>query len=296
MAEQSGGPVRKYSYLEALSIEELEELLCASENIQRDDEYFDAVITAISKKESQMPSGRLPDVDEAWREFQEQFNTAEGKGMALYSESSPESGSASTLQMKQGKKSKRYAWKGMVAAAILVLCVMTILPPALGYESFLAMVGQWNDSIFHFAPPGQEVEYPTIPDKTDYESLQAALNAHEVTSPLVPSSFIQEYELSDLVVTENTDFQRVDYNAIYKDEDNWFSIYIIQRNGEGKARFYEKDKSQVKTFSVNGIDHYIFENNGRTTIAWCNENFECSVQGDISLEDAERLIESIYER
>lgn len=296
MAEQSGGPMRKYSYLEALSIEELEELLCASENVQRDDGYFNAVITAIRKKESQTPSGRLPDVDEAWKEFQEQFNTAEGVGMTLYSEFDTEPSSASAPKAKRGKRLNHSAWRGLAVAAVLALCVTTILPPALGYQSFLSMVGQWNDTIFHFAFPGQETEYPTIPDDVEYESLQAALTAHDVTLPLVPSSFIRDFELIDLEVTEYSDYERIDYNAVYENAETWFSIYIIQRDEVPKARFYEKDESLVKTYRVVDIDHYLFENNGRITIAWYNERFECSMQGEISLEDAERLVDSIYER
>lgn len=296
MAEQSGGPACKYSYLEALSIEELEELLCASENVQRDDGYIDAVIAVIRKKESQTPSGRLPDVDEAWKEFQEQFNTAEGAGMTLYSEFGTEPGSASVPKAKQGKGLNRSAWRGLAVAAVLALCITTLLPPALGYQSFFAMVGQWNDTIFHFTLPGQEAEYPTIPDDAEYESLQAALTAHEITLPLVPNSFIEEFELIDLSVTEYEDYDRVDYNAVYENADTWFSIYLVQRNEVIKTRQYEKDESMVKTYRANDIDHYLFENNGRITIAWYNDCFECSVQGEISLEDAERLIDSIYER
>lgn len=298
MAEQSGGPVRKYNYLEGLSIEELEELLCASESVQRDDGYIDAIIAAIRKREHQKPSGRLPDVDGAWNEFQEQFNTSEGEGMTLYPEVVSNFGSTSVQNERWRKQSKHSTWKNLAAAAVLALCIITMLPPALGYENLFAMVGQWNNTIFHFAIPGQETEYPTIPDDVGYESLQAALTFHEITLPLIPNSFIQDqnFELSDLEVTEYDDYSRVDYNAVYENKDTLLSFYLIQRSEAIRTRVYEKDESLVKVYCANDIDHYLFENNGRITIAWYNENFECSVQGKLSLEDAEKLIDSIYER
>ena len=49
------------------------------------------------------------------------------------------------------------------------------------------------------------------------------------------------------------------------------------------------------TYQTHGIEHAISENYGHTQIMWRNGQCTCSITGDISRADAERMINSIYE-
>ena len=99
------------------------------------------------RKEKENPTGCLPDVDDAWREFQTHFNTPEGQGLSLYpDEADDEIGQAAPPKPKKKRKVftlRRFA----VAAVIAALYFATILPTALGYENVFIMVGSWNDTL-----------------------------------------------------------------------------------------------------------------------------------------------------
>ena len=60
---------------------------------------------------------------------------------------------------------------------------------------------------------------------------------------------------------------------------------------------YEKDSEKVTEYIYGGITHYIMSNLDNmvsTTIVWYNGNIEGSITGSFSLEDAKKIINSIY--
>lgn len=75
--EQTG----QYDYLKDLSIEDLEVLLqkTGEADFEGDEEYVDAIVEEIVQREREHPTGRIPNVDQAWLEFQLVYNTPERK-------------------------------------------------------------------------------------------------------------------------------------------------------------------------------------------------------------------------
>ena len=45
-----------------------------------------------------------------------------------------------------------------------------------------------------------------------------------------------------------------------------------------------------------GVDYYIMTNNRNTKVLWGIGNYECAISGDISVEEAKQMINSINER
>lgn len=299
MAGQNSGP-KRYDFLEGLSMNELEELLRKSAELGQDDEdaFIDAVAEVIKRREKEDPTGRLPDTDEAWREFQTHFNTPEGRGLSLYpDEEDDEIGQAAPPKPKKKRKVftlRRFA----VAAVIAALYFATILPTALGYENVFIMVGSWNDTLFHFVFPGQDPNPADTPTDEEYESLQDALERNGVNDQIAPK-IPEAFELIMVEVIKYPEYGRIDYNAFYQvgqtDEQN-MSIYIIQQDKPISTRSYEKDGTLVEIYPVNGIEHYIYENNGRVSVTWYTDVFECSLRGHITVDEARSMIDSIYER
>lgn len=292
---QKTSEVNSYGYLDDLSIEKLEELLLKSGELDREDEdaFLDAITEVIQRREREKPTGRLPDPDEAWREFQTHFNTTEGAGLSLFPDESDDASEAASSPM--AKRRKVFTLQNLIAAAIFIVCLVAILPSALGYEGIADMVGHWSETVFRFAPRGQEPEFPEQPTEETYASLQEALERNGVTTPLAPI-LPGEFELEAMEVTRYPEYDRVDYNAFYQAGKQNISISIIQRKEPAKSRSYEKDEAPVEIYTENGIDHYIYENNGRVSITWYADVFECSVQAHISKQEAITLIHSIYER
>lgn len=295
MAGQNNGP-KRYDFLEELSMNELEELLRKSAELQPDNEdaFVDAIAEVIMRKEKENPTGRLPDIEEAWREFQTHYNTPEGQGMSLYPDEEDD-GKEQAAPPTAKKRRRVFTFRNLAAAAVIAaLCFVTILPAALGYENFFTMVGDWNDSFFHFVMSGGDADPTEDPTEETYESLQEALDRNGVSVPVAPQ-IPSKFELVLLDVARHPEYGRIDYNAFYRADKDNMSIYIIQRDEPVKSRSYEKDGTLVEIYPVKEIEHYIYENNGRISITWYTDVFECSVQADISTEEAIALVDSIYE-
>lgn len=296
MAGQNNRP-KRYDFLEKLSMSELEKLIRKSAELQQDDEdaFVDAITEVIMRKEKENPTGRLPDVDDAWREFQTHFNTPEGRGLSLYPDEEDD-GKGQAMSSIAKKKRRVFTFRNIAAAAVLiVVCFVTILPPALGYENVFVMVGHWNDSFFHFVMPGGNSDPAEDPTEETYESLQEALDRNGVSVPVAPQ-IPSKFELVLLEVARHPEYGRTDYNAFYRADKDNMSIYIIQRDEPVKSRSYEKDGTLVEIYPVNEIEHYIYENNGRISITWYTDVFECSLRADITVDEAKNIINSIYER
>ena len=59
--------------------------------------------------------------------------------------------------------------------------------------------------------------------------------------------------------------------------------------------YYEKDdETKVQEHVVGGITHYIATNNEITSVMWTNGNIEGHMVGAISVDDMERMVDSIY--
>ena len=104
MVGPNENPNRKYAYLEQLSTERLEELLTLDSDPssdQEDEEYIDAILEVILKREKEHPTGRLTNVDKAWEDFQKYCNTPEGEGLSLYGNEDEEERAQTTTPFKK---------------------------------------------------------------------------------------------------------------------------------------------------------------------------------------------------
>ncbi len=288
---------RQYEYLKDMSIEKLEEILKASDDFLSESEeaFIDAVAEEIVQRERENRTGRIPDVNEAKREFKETYFSPEREGLFLFpDEDEDNKADKSAAKSEKTRHRRPFPLRGLAAAAVIVLLITTALPSALGYESFAAMVGYWNETVFHFDFINRDPKAPSDTAEENFETLQDALDANGVALPLVPE-IPARFEAIDIYTTIFPEYGRTDYNAFYKAEGQNLSIYLVQREEPVKTRSYEKDGTLVKNLVVNNIEHYIYENNGRITITWYMDVFECSIQADISREEADELVYSIYE-
>ncbi len=291
---------KRYEYLKDMSIEELETLLTSDDlHLENEDEFYDAVGEEIVRREREAPTGRIKNVDEAWQEFLAVYRSPEREGALLFPEEETETpdsaaSAASASPEKSGKWRRAFSVQRLAAAAVLALCITALLPPALGYESFAAMIGHWNDTVFHFGLAGQETDIP-IETAYEYTSLEDALVNNGATPSILPD-IPSEFEFVVVEVAKYPDLSRIDYNAFYRNGEHGISIYIIQRDKPIETRSYEKDETLVEEYKVNDITHYICENNGNLSALWYNGVFECSLRADLAIDEIKNMINSIYER
>ena len=174
---------------------------------------------------------------------------------------------------------RRFA--SFAAVLVLFLFVGTVTAYALGYNP-VQYIGRWNDEQFWLerVPITQELS----DEVAEYSDIAC-----------VPKWLPDGYAAGNLRISEQ-DFYTTIRSDFYKDT-NSNELYIDYRiySNPDQLALYEKDSEEVTEYVSGGIIHYIMSNLDSITIVWYNSNIEGSIMGNISLDEAKKIINSIYE-
>lgn len=298
--------------LHQMSTEDLEELLNtksqSSENTDMEDIF--SILEVIEKRERLAPSGKYTDTDTAWDSFNKNYRPFSKEAKSIY-DLAEEIEDISICQSTINEPKAKYAVRRgkwpirhkallrtacIIAIISIILLSSTIVASALGYDLW-NLVARWTRDTFGFSSTSSyEQESPVIqiPDDTNmYNNLQEALDNYNITTKLTPSWLPDGYILYDISVNETP--MQTTIHAIYKQVESEIVIIITSFN-KPSNRIYEKDGENVTVYSLNDTEHYIMSNLDQTSIAWHTDNYECSVSGAFSIDEAKNIINSIYER
>jgi len=303
MADLPKSKNTQYAYLSQLSVEELMGLLVNAPvpiSTPEEEAYVDALEEAIIERETIQPTGILPDVDKAWAEFQENCEL-----LRDVPQPAPHDLIVQSTNHLPAKKtpsaakplSRRRLRQVLVAAAIVVCFFVFALPPALGYESFFQMLGEWTSDTFYFTPdakPINEAQTGESPIPKEYQSLQEALADYGITEQLVPTWIPDGYMLEEISVRTSPIDSKVEFRADYKNSEASLSMRYVYRSALA-TRAYERDETEVEIYEMGGIQHYLFKNLERSVCTWYNGTIECSISLDGTYNDLKKMIDSIYE-
>lgn len=289
----------KYAYLDQLSTAALQDILRADIESPEsgDDEAIFYILEVMKRRAQDSPSNACPDLEKSWLEFQSVYNTPEGTGRSLYPGGHPDPGPQERPVKSKG--ARRTMRRLLLVATFLVLLTVTLTVPAFGNLSIIEMIGQWTEDQFTFrpateAPDGTLGEAPALESSTG-EALHLALQEHGVYADVVPhwlpEGFVLQYEIqvSDVGLSKALEF-----SAFYSGNSYYCVISIISHIDDEYYGTYEKIDPSPKAYTVNGIQHYIFNNTETTTIAWNVDNLECSIITNYPNEII-KIIDSIYE-
>ena len=81
-------------------------------------------------------------------------------------------------------------------------------------------------------------------------------------------------------------------SATYNKNGSDLIIKICQTIGV-QAPQIEKNDDLLETYTVDGVEYYIFSNTETLQAAWSNGEFECIIGGNITLEEMKAMIDSI---
>lgn len=306
MAGQCGPNNQKYAYLHQLTIDELLELLTLAPvpaASPEDEAYVDALEEAIIKKEAETPTEFLPDADQQWTQFQE-YCSAETEDSPKIPEPETKHTVSSEPIPFPAKPGKRRRLARILIAAAIAACLMTLMiPTALGYDNFFVMIGQWTNEWFRFSPSGDASLVPSADSSgipladVEYQSLQEVLDAYGVQERVAPAWIPDGFAARELVIDELDEGQEIGICVLFENE---FGAYLVidYTNYKGsvlKSGIYEKDDTPVQEYITGGITHYVYQNLESTHAVWYNGTTECSFGGDISVDDLQKMIDSIYE-
>ena len=103
----------KYAYLNRLNTEQLEELLRMDMEMAEpgNEDVVFHILEVIEQREDEHPTGRIPDVDKAWAEFQEYYNIPEGVDASLYPcETEPDASSENPAEFSHPRRPRLHRW------------------------------------------------------------------------------------------------------------------------------------------------------------------------------------------
>lgn len=305
MSKHAPGNHNNYSHFDSMSTKDLEEILRLDSQLS-DNEISDVdaiiyITEVIEKREKENPTGRFTDVHIAWTSFKENYLPYAEENKSLYD--------FEDLDMQENIKQisfekflhprrKHQMNRAICISAVLIMILITgtLIANAFGFDLW-GTIAKWTKSTFSFSG---SVPQQTVPlDVSDsnngdnFETIQQALNHYGVTEKLSPTWFPDDYLPEDVKVTETP--AKIIFTAAYirADEEILITIEILS---SPFTRTYEKDGKDVIISEVNGIEHFIMTNLGITSVVWKHKNYECSIIGNLSLEEAEKMINSIYER
>lgn len=286
--------------LENLSLPELEALLqkdfIASNGGTPDVDYIMAIAEVMQEKAQEQPDYQPLDTEKAWEEFQSFYNA---EGGSIYESGDQEEieflnpQSSVPTQKKPNKVRRR-----LLAAALIAALVAVTMIPVSGYANVLQMViAYWTDDYFSFAPGGRTAEDPALKDTpivpVGFEPLWDFAQEHDMQDLAIPWYIPDGFEVSDtsLDTFDLTDGFR--FSVFYTRNDDYIGIDITKNYGTAGI-IYEKDKNEVEPFELNGVEYFIFNNNGENASTIYLDGMEYVFGTTLPKDELKQIIDSIH--
>lgn len=261
--------------LSQLSTEELEQILRqdaeAPEEQETDTDFLLEVMEVLAERNRE--NAHTPKTaEEAWESFQKHY--------------APKSGSSRSAQPVCPWIRRLVA---AVAALVLILCI-PVTARAFGWEELWDVVARWAKETFSFVSgDAEQVSEPEEKDGIGYTSMQDFLERNNIDSGIIPTWIPDGFVLKK--VEKNVMPGTESYRAFYQNGTKEMKIRV--KTYSPADSWSVEIENLVETYEKYGIEYYIFSNLEQLQIVWVSQSYECLVSGDISLEEAKKMIESI---
>lgn len=287
----------KYAYLNRLSTEQLEELLRTDMEVSKpgNDEVVFHILEVIENREKEQPTGRIPDVEEAWEEFQREYDLPEGEGMSLYpcAPQVEEDAVPPVRRRRSGPRLHRRVKQSLVAltAVVIVVCGMAAAQAA-GFD-VLGMLGQWTDEIFHFTS-GPESGESAAPMNENTRLLREALASVGIDEDLAPTWFPEGFTAEEPTV-ETSNFNDIIYCFLSNENGYFINITVAKYHSVEDVEIidFEIKTDSVRQYSNERQTFYLFQNGDAIAATWTDGLFMEQISGNIQEDEIKLIIDSI---
>ena len=277
------------SMLAGKSTAELEELLALEaadlDAAEPNADFIVTVLEVIAERESAQDQEMT---EQAWEDFQEYYTLRKQEETETDNdEEAHHDHRRKTEHRQRSPKLIRVIRIGIVAAVLAVLLGGTVF----GWNIFRA-VADWTEETFHFLT-GQERDARYEEDV--YRKQRVRVNKH-TDIPVVPN-WVPESATANGTPKETGRTDRFSVFASYTVENREFTILITIHDTPPEIYIgtYQKDATIEEEYSAGGICHYIVGNNETISAMWVNGYVEGHIQGELTLEELHKMIDSIYE-
>lgn len=289
----SGDLVLIQRHLENLSAGEiLEELDVRMEEMTDqscDPELIRLYLDVLEEKE---PLGLELDPEASLQRFLEEHAGEESRSTP------PEEPAAqAAVSRPAGLRRFRHFPRTLIAAA--VVAVLFGLGSMAGSSRLWESVVHLIQGTLQIVPPGasqsgQTSAQPPL-EELEFTSLQEALDAYGIAEPLVPKWLPEGFE--SLGVTTNVDPDFIRIAETYSYDEKKIKIMIRRYNSEealDKVSVEKEDEQQDVKYIRGGVEHSVAQNRSIYTASWTNGLNVVSIIGDMTEEELEQMIDSIY--
>ena len=278
-------PESEIPSLQAMSTEELREILRRDMDSDRDESDMDLILRVMEELEKREKTETTEDDTEAsLNKLRELIARRE----EMFAETEIEEG-VETQPKKSGQI--RPLWHrlaGIAAVIVLVISIGFSAARASGYDLWGGIV-HWTETSLYFG----EKDRAFSPDMT-YQGLQSVLEQNGVTIPVLPHWLPEPYIFDDIQTFDTPKTTQISARGIFQNKMMSVEVEVIKDDEVPIARIYEKDEEPVRQVEYAGITHYIMKNTDSTVIVWVRENKQIALCFAGSEIDAEKIIESIY--
>lgn len=281
MSENLNRGNRDFSKYDTMTTEELETILRldaeAPEDAESDVELLFYVMGVLASRQNATEvTGN--DAASAWKSFQENYM--------------PEI----VVERDTSDKCTRIAmpWVRRLVAAAAVVALVIILPisaKALTFGELWDIIACWAKETFSFVS-GEDAEYsePNAENTEEFTSLQDALGKSNRNPNIVPTWIPDGYVLAH-IEKDITPLKEV-YRAQYLNGDSELMIRVQTHLSEDNYSF-EIEEGNPEIYTVSGVDYYLLVNKDQITAAWVADNYQCSISGDLTIDEIKMMIDSI---
>lgn len=293
----------KYAYLNRLSTEQLEELLRmdAEEARPGNEDVVFHILEVIEQRENEHPTGRVPDVDKAWAEFQEYYDIPEGTDASLYPYETESNGNADyTTELSSPHKPRlRRCLKQALIAVVAVAAVFggMVVAQASGFDVF-GTLGRWTDDVFHFVPvtdaSGESAGIHAGEIVPEYDALQEALVSAGIDKNLAPTWCPDGFTALE-PETVNSSVGNAVYFVLSGRDGEFISLDFVRYHSRENLEdtLFEKDVKGVEQYSNGEKTFYILSNIDTITATWSDGIIMTQFSGDTTEDVLKKLIDSV---
>lgn len=271
------------------STETLEQLLMQEfsvSDVEMDVGYMKEIMEVMKERQGEQAWATSEEADAALEEFHENRHAEEETDRS-------ESDSSPLIQIrteKPHKQRKRPVLRAVAIAAALIL-LLCGTASAFGINVF-RLIATWTSNTVQLIFYGGEAENEPVADP--FQELREAVAAYSDAS-VVPYWAPAESSLVDIEVYEQLDC--ISIRGSYYIGDVEIIIHYTVHTAESYQSnlVYQRDNALIETYQSHGIEFYITNNLGNTSVLWASQNIEGMIQGDLSIADLEKMVDSIFE-
>ena len=284
MPEKNDRRQNDFSRFDAMPTEELTAYLRLEKNqetgYQTSEDELLYILEVIEKRKAYTPPEKSP--EEAFMEFQKYYAPDRADDL--------EEHNSEILKAEARKKAKHHWTCRMSAAVIFLAIILTSLTARAAGFDILGCFAKWTDSVFHFQSTDENVSFPD--GEGNYTSLENAMISREIPLSILPGRIFDGYECTRFFIKESPVSDVL--LAVFQKGKNEIQFQITEY--VKSSLNLEKNEYLIEIYSKNRVLYYIFQNDIKTYITWMEDNYECSIWGDFSVQQAKEMIDSIEKR